>query len=490
MPLAAVVDDHIFCAHGGIPRPVPVPDSAIAAATAAASSSALSSAVGCAAACVATPTSVTPRAPPAVPPSDRGELPPCRSPRTPRAKVPGAAGTGCSGGRSSSPGAATHTPPSTGSGPGLCPGGGVEPTLTPSLPWPDLRLHALARAPVPLTFMTPFSRAPASGSPGTPGGLAGGGAAGEGLPSPLTPTTLLSTPGASSGASSASTSTLPSVASSVSLASSDRGWEAGMGSPEEGVPHGGPTLGGSGGARGGVESHPYGSTPYAHLLTPDVCAGVAMDILWADPVVKDAEHRGGLNHMGFGVGLRGGETVAFGEPAIQAFLAANSFQLIVRAHQATAAGFGIAKSATVCTVFSTSKDHGCGAHATCGCVLVDNGAVTPITRSETYTMRSFLGGGGAGTGGSVGGAGSCGSPAAPGSPPPFAPGAGMGAGTGVPAPAPPPRRSRLFAITSTSYPSGGGGGSDHRVLHHPHAHHAGQPGQATRTPSGRTFVSI
>jgi hypothetical protein len=80
----------------------------------------------------------------------------------------------------------------------------------------------------------------------------------------------------------------------------------------------------------------------------------------------------------------------FGEAAIQGFLQANNFELIIRAHQATSSGFGIAKSAKVCTVFSTSKDHGCGRHATCGCILVENGAVTAITRSEHYTMTTFV----------------------------------------------------------------------------------------------------
>ncbi len=39
--------------------------------------------------------------------------------------------------------------------------------------------------------------------------------------------------------------------------------------------------------------------------------------------------------------------------------------------QACADGVDVCKGARVLTVFSTSKDHGCGAEATCGCLLVD-----------------------------------------------------------------------------------------------------------------------
>ena len=46
--------------------------------------------------------------------------------------------------------------------------------------------------------------------------------------------------------------------------------------------------------------------------------------------------------------------------AIAEFLEENGLDCIIRAHEAQAAGVSISKSAKVVTVFSTSKDHGCG----------------------------------------------------------------------------------------------------------------------------------
>lgn len=113
---------------------------------------------------------------------------------------------------------------------------------------------------------------------------------------------------------------------------------------------------------------------------------VALDMLWADPATNEMEdeYTGGLREDGFGPGLRGGDTVCYGTRAIDAFLEGNDLDLIVRAHQATAAGIGLCKNARVITVFSTSKDHGCGDGATCGCLLVEGGRVLPITRSPSY----------------------------------------------------------------------------------------------------------
>ena len=63
-------------------------------------------------------------------------------------------------------------------------------------------------------------------------------------------------------------------------------------------------------------------------------------------------------------------------------------QLVIRAHQATAAGVDMTESSRVCTVFSTSKDHGCGSNATCGCLMIENGIVFPIARSICYDMSA------------------------------------------------------------------------------------------------------
>ena len=117
----------------------------------------------------------------------------------------------------------------------------------------------------------------------------------------------------------------------------------------------------------------------AEELTPELVQQVALDMLWADPAADESE--GQLGPDGFGPGLRGGDTVQYGNTAIEEFLDGNGLQLIVRAHQAITTGIGICKSARVFTVFSTSKDHGCGATATCGCLLVENGRVLPIMRA-------------------------------------------------------------------------------------------------------------
>lgn len=145
-------------------------------------------------------------------------------------------------------------------------------------------------------------------------------------------------------------------------------------------------------------------------LSEDDVTRSAMDVLWADPASVQMEASGSMDASGFGPGIRGGDTFCFGEAAVDAFLHAYGFQVwsgfvvanrcdfaqplcvcghlqyVIRAHQATAAGVDISASAKVCTVFSTSKDHGCGPAATCGCLLIDGGVIHPITRSHCYDM--------------------------------------------------------------------------------------------------------
>lgn len=82
-----------------------------------------------------------------------------------------------------------------------------------------------------------------------------------------------------------------------------------------------------------------------------------------------------LDEHGFGESLRGGGAVCFGSKAVDNFLNTNNFSYIVRAHEAHAEGVGLSKGARVFTVFSTSKDHGQGAGAMAGCILVDGDAI-------------------------------------------------------------------------------------------------------------------
>lgn len=113
---------------------------------------------------------------------------------------------------------------------------------------------------------------------------------------------------------------------------------------------------------------------------------LASDCVWSDPALEDMED-GDLNEQGFGESLRGGGAVCFGNKAVDNFLAINQFSYIVRAHEAHAEGVGLSKGARVFTVFSTSKDHGQGAGAVAGCILVDGDAIRVINRSAKYKNK-------------------------------------------------------------------------------------------------------
>ena len=198
---------------------------------------------------------------------------------------------------------------------------------------PDLRLLAMSKIPVPLKLLTipprPAVATPQHGTPGTPH-------------------------------------------SSVTAGSADStGYKSRVASP----------------FASDENSHNKGSyEPLAKLIDENAITRVAMDVLWADPASRETELTGGLDSNGFGAGIRGGDTFCFGEAAVDAFLAAYGFDMVIRAHQATAAGIELSASSKVCTVFSTSKDHGCGASATCGCLLIEHGTIHPIARSVCYDM--------------------------------------------------------------------------------------------------------
>ena len=106
---------------------------------------------------------------------------------------------------------------------------------------------------------------------------------------------------------------------------------------------------------------------------------LAMDLLWGDPARAEQESR--LDAFGFGPSQRGGSISNFGTKAIDDFLQRSGLSYIIRAHEATASGIRISKGAKVFTVFSTSKNHNCGADATCGCILVDDHTIHAINRA-------------------------------------------------------------------------------------------------------------
>mmetsp|Transcript_5791 Transcript_5791/g.8936 ORF Transcript_5791/g.8936 Transcript_5791/m.8936 type:complete len:216 (+) Transcript_5791:1117-1764(+) len=113
---------------------------------------------------------------------------------------------------------------------------------------------------------------------------------------------------------------------------------------------------------------------------------LAFSLLWADPADASLEPSLDKTENGFGESARGGGTVIFGKLAVHQFLENFKLDYIMRAHEATANGVAVCKSAKVLTVFSTSKDHGCGGEAKCGCFLVDRNKIQAITRSAGFGL--------------------------------------------------------------------------------------------------------
>jgi diadenosine tetraphosphatase ApaH/serine/threonine PP2A family protein phosphatase len=120
--------------------------------------------------------------------------------------------------------------------------------------------------------------------------------------------------------------------------------------------------------------------------TPEELANrLAFSLLWSDPA--DSFQEPFLEReTGFGNSVRGSGSVIFGLKAVEQFLARFQLGYIMRAHEATVNGINVSKSAKVLTVFSTSKDHGCGGDAKCGCVLVDSKKISAIIRSTDYGL--------------------------------------------------------------------------------------------------------
>lgn len=113
------------------------------------------------------------------------------------------------------------------------------------------------------------------------------------------------------------------------------------------------------------------------------------DMLWGDPARE--EHESALDPVtGFGRSvLRGGNAVSYGTRAVDEFLDYYKFSYVLRAHEATMDGIQVAKNARVITIFSTSKDHGLGDDATCGCVLVDKDRLLAMNRSVGYGKQQL-----------------------------------------------------------------------------------------------------
>ena len=126
------------------------------------------------------------------------------------------------------------------------------------------------------------------------------------------------------------------------------------------------------------------------MASTDSANRLAFALLWSDPA-DTAQEAYLEQETGFGNSVRGSGSVVFGIRAVEQFLKSFNFGYIMRAHEATANGVAVSKSAKVLTVFSTSKDHGCGGDAKCGCVLVDSRRILAITRSPEYVSGTAAG---------------------------------------------------------------------------------------------------
>ncbi len=109
---------------------------------------------------------------------------------------------------------------------------------------------------------------------------------------------------------------------------------------------------------------------------------LAFTLIWSDPADTSQERY--LEPTGFGNSARGSGSVVFGKQAVNEFLDSYGFKYILRAHEATASGIEVSKNAKVLTVFSTSKDHGCGSDAKCGYLLVDHSRILAINKSNEF----------------------------------------------------------------------------------------------------------
>ena len=96
-------------------------------------------------------------------------------------------------------------------------------------------------------------------------------------------------------------------------------------------------------------------------------------VLRADGVPFDLESR-----------LRSVLAKTFLSKPIDNFLGRNELSYILRAHTSLTEGIDISKGCRVFTIFSTSKDHGGGPEATCGCVLIDSEQILVINRTANY----------------------------------------------------------------------------------------------------------
>ena len=115
---------------------------------------------------------------------------------------------------------------------------------------------------------------------------------------------------------------------------------------------------------------------------------VAMDLIWADPATEETEKSGSLDTTGFGMSPRGSGVHCYGTKAVEMFLKANGLSYIIRAHEPSKDGIHVSKGARVFTVFSTSKNHGCGDDASCGCILIDSGKISMIHRAPGAASTS------------------------------------------------------------------------------------------------------
>ncbi|KAK2954711.1 putative Serine/threonine-protein phosphatase [Blattamonas nauphoetae] len=87
------------------------------------------------------------------------------------------------------------------------------------------------------------------------------------------------------------------------------------------------------------------------------------DLLWADPAPPDRM----LDKDGYCMGVRGPDSVMFGQPAVEEFLHQSNLTLIIRAHEDQADGAQLCLNGKVFTVFSSSnyRDSNSGACLLC-----------------------------------------------------------------------------------------------------------------------------